>query len=234
MSNTNFESRRSVICNEEIMRIQMKKLGITATSLALAIDVDPRTIYRALAGEPKDIETVRKIATVLKVTYDDLVNGIYPQFIPEEHDDSDDRTETVITIRGIIDHLEVGRRIEILQAVIDTKHPITDLRTEFGSTRLICQMRRSDVLRLIAGMLDGRLALLDVSSIKIADHSWIMRSIALIKVLGTPVQPDDEAWADLLNSHQFDFLKNRASQCFLCAEPPIPPFKAKPEKRSLG
>jgi hypothetical protein len=218
---------RSARCHPQTLKRYMDKANLPPALLAKKVGVTAKTIYEALKGIPIEKGTVHAIANVLGLSYQQLVegvkepaDGIYPPIAPPP-DDTELRTETVVILNPNLPKFDLTRAIDAIKDMTGIKGDLKIQRIEPGSIRLICQMRHSDILRLIAAMMDTNLSLLGVEGMELANHWWMLRAIALVKVLATPVTPGDDEWAELLNEQAFKFTAHRTPACFFCREPPV-------------
>jgi transcriptional regulator with XRE-family HTH domain len=207
----------STTVNREVLETRRKNMGLTSAALAEKAKVSLRTIVRARTGKPIRLDSAQLIANALEVSLHTLINGWDPPVRP------DAAPRHTVGMRLNVPHEEMlhprrsHKTIRLLKRVIGTDAEMKFSRVTNGNkTNVELPLRDSDVLRLIAAMLDGDLDDIEIEELWIDDHSWIIQILALLEYHGKTDGRDAETWDELLNSGALEFLKIRTRDCLFC------------------
>ena len=87
--------------------------------------------------------------------------------------------------------------LTMLKNIIHSTGEISILCRDKRTSTLLVEMSRQDILRLLAGLMDGTLQRsTDIMLVKVEfpNYRWIQRMIVALDQIGRPVEVDDEMW----------------------------------------
>lgn len=214
---------RSTKISKGILDDRRKIKGWDDATLAANADVSVKTIERGRAGVPISIAAAASIARILDVALETLITGHDPRdnMPGREHRWYHVRMRLSKPVKAMQDQSARDKFVALLRTMIQSSDDITMLKPDDKSTEIAINITDADILRLLACMMDGKLTYLDITTLCIPDHSWILKALALLEwSKGTLATVDSEAWGELLNVGAMNFLKIKSDTCFFCAAKP--------------
>ncbi len=213
-------AQKSTTISYVILEKYRRSKGFTDLALAEASGISTRAIERARHGDPIAISSAKRIAQALGISLDLLILGKEVDPPAVEPDLSARRFRVRIRLStppaSLLERAQINRKVALIERIIGATDTAVFEGCEDGNTMLVLKMLDADILRLLAAMLDGILAELEVRKVHIPDHSWILDMIALLHWRGEPIQPDAEGWLGLMDAAEWDKLHTKTPCCFLC------------------
>ena len=192
-------------------------MGWTDQVLAEQAGISAKTLERIWKGVPVSMPSIDAIARAFRVTCDKIIHfekpfaTVFPPGwgpavqVPLK---PGSRFTVKLTLAIPFEEFDRSERmlsfIEILKEILISTGDVTIGGMERGSTIVTLSMSAQDTLRLLAKMIDGKLASVNITRVDIPDESWLVRMIVSLKLLGSPVDPDEETWSELLNSREVE------------------------------
>ena len=207
---------RSIPIDAEAFETIRKKRGFKYKELAERTGISEETLRRLKKTKRLKEIYVHVLANVLETTFETLTRGIDPPIAPREKKKVY-RQQVEVTMQLDLASLNDQKKEQIkrlINRVISGSYRIDIVQP--GVT-LILEMSESDILRLLAAMIDGDLDLLHIKTLRIKNYDWLMTILAVLENRGGKwIRLDEETMSSLKWERGFSSLNIHTQQCHFC------------------
>ena len=209
--------RATPISGEAFEKLRRQK-GMTYRQLAAASGISEKTLRGLRSTERLREKHIGSLTAVFGVPRDELVLGTHPAARHQTAIRSK-RQQVDVTVMIDLKDLDVTKQDNVkrmIRRVISGNYRIDIKNTMLGTT-LTLEMAESDILRLLAAMLDGDFDLLQMTRFRINNYDWLMTILAVLEDgKGKWTQYNEQAMSDLKWYRAFSSLGIKSPRCCFC------------------
>ncbi len=211
--------------------------SITHADLQKQSGLHEKTFKRIMTNGSGSADSIGRIAGALGISLQEIKTGVLQDDIPKPKRRFKERYACSLYLDiAYADMLKPNaqrERADLLKRFIHATSPIEPVRVEDGSTILHLSIFDTDILRLLAAMMDNELDVLRITKVVIPNTSWLIIMLALLNYNNrdlvkkwrlTPLSPaaqpqliQPEALSLLLGNHVLEHdMKMKTRDCFIC------------------